>query len=292
MRCFREGTPRVARATGLGAFGTTRGVYHVIGRVSPLFAGPVTAIVPAMALRTTLGLLLALLTVPAWAAPPVDKGTRLLPESDDGPAVTTTEGATQRPDTPTEGISVGARGRYVSFPNWILDGFFQEHGSIDTYSIGAEVGIDGPAGSRVIFGLDYTSGRLPAQNWRTVGDRPDQASYTEVNLHLIALDAVFQWKLKFSESVGLLYAVGLGIGYAPGTVASVDVVPNCAPPVNKCDHLRNVTRREQDLSSWRVIPILDLQVGLYWNPHPRFRMRIEGGLHTVPFVGMAAEGFF
>ena len=132
-----------------------------------------------------------------------DPGTRLIMEQDSGKARLILEGAADEPEEPGEGVSVGVRGRYVTVPDAIFDAFLLDHTSFHSYSLGLEVGFDGPAKSRIIVGVDYTDLGMPSGNFRQDKKRPDQASFTEVDLHMIALDVTFLWKYKIIEQFGL-----------------------------------------------------------------------------------------
>ena len=234
---------------------------------------------------------LALLSGPVHAAPPADTGTRLLVDGARGPAKLTVQGVDLRRQTAREGVSIGVRSRYVTVPDALLDVWLLDHTSLDSYSVGIEVGIDGPAGSRVVFGLDYTGLKMPPGNWRQDGALPSGASYTEIDLHMIALDVTFLWKFELAPTVGFVYGVGLGLAYTPGTIYTTDVLPTCARPVAKCQHWRGVTRQRVELPS-PVWPLLSLQAGFYWDPTPGFRIRFEGGFRGVLFAGVSTRYAF
>lgn len=222
-----------------------------------------------------------------------DPGTRLIMEQDSGKARLILEGAADEPEEPGEGVSVGVRGRYVTVPDAIFDAFLLDHTSFHSYSLGLEVGFDGPAKSRIIVGVDYTDLGMPSGNFRQDKKRPDQASFTEVDLHMIALDVTFLWKYKIIEQFGLVYGVGLGIAYTPGTITQVDVLPDCTQPsqVPDCGHWENVTKKNQDLPS-EVWPLLIMQAGFFWDPVPGFRLRFEAGFRDVIFAGISGRSTF
>jgi hypothetical protein len=223
----------------------------------------------------------------SFAAPPVDRGTRLLVNTDDGPADMSLTGAAADWIEPGEGPSLGARVRYVTIP----DAFFDP-------SVGLEFAIDGPARSRVVFGIDYTDLSMPPGNWRNDGEKPDEASYTEVDLHLITVDALFLWKARISHNVGFTYGVGMGVSYLPGTITSVNVLPSCKEPsqVPECAHWDSVTSREQDIDGFlplgRFIPMVTAQVGLFYDPTPGIRIRVDAGFRIVFFTGLSVRSTF
>ncbi|MFT5434574.1 MAG: hypothetical protein ACI9OJ_005287 [Myxococcota bacterium] len=239
---------------------------------------------------------LLLLASTASAQSP-DQGTRLILQDDDGPVVLNINGELAEPDEP-EGVSLGVRARYVTVPDAIFDSIFLEHTSLNSYSIGLEVGIDGPGGSRVIFGLDYTDLSMPHGNFRngdsafsSSADPPNQANYTEIDLHMIALDVTFLWHLEITRYLGFVYGVGLGIAYTPGSIHLTDVFPDCESPVEQCGHWRDVTRREAELPT-PVWPLLTMQAGFYVDPTPGLRIRFEGGFRGVLFAGTSIRTTF
>ncbi|MEC8024743.1 MAG: hypothetical protein VX223_12460 [Myxococcota bacterium] len=226
-----------------------------------------------------------------------DPGTRVILDRDND-GVRLLLDAPDEEENPEEGVSIGLRTRYVTVPDAFFESVFLEHTSLDSYSLGVEVGIDGPGSLRVIFGLDYTDLSMPSGNFRLgestfsrSAENPEDANFTEINLHMVALDATFLWQVKFIETFGLMYGVGLGVAVLTGTIYATDVLPTCQQPVDQCPHWRGVTRQKQDLPS-PVWPLLSAQVGLYWDPAPGWRIRLEGGFRGVLFTGVAARAAF
>lgn len=226
-----------------------------------------------------------------------DPGTRVLLNKDNDD-VRLLLNVPEEDEDPDEGISIGLRTRYVTVPNAIFESIFLEHTNLDSYSIGLEVGIDGPGSLRVIFGLDYTDLSMPSGNFRLgestfsrTAERPEDASFTEIDLHMVALDATFLWKIEFIPSFGLMYGVGLGVAVTAGSIYATDVLPTCQSPVEQCAHWRGVTRQKQDLPT-PVWPLLSAQLGIYWDPAPGWRIRLEGGFRGVIFTGLAVRAAF
>jgi len=239
------------------------------------------------------GLLLAGLMSATPAFAQKDPGTRLIVHGDHGPAELILHGAAADPETPKEGVGIGVRSRFVTVPDAVFGMFVLDHTSFNSYSVGLEVSLDGPAGSRVILGLDYTDLSMPSGNWRVEKEYPDQASYTEVNLHLVSLDAMFLWKIPFAPQLGFDYGIGLGIGYMPGDIKSVDVLPTCQriEDVPDCGHWANVTEREQEIPL-RVIPLVIANAGFYYDPIPRLRIRLDVGFRMMIYSGISIRTTF
>jgi hypothetical protein len=226
----------------------------------------------------------------ARAAKP-DPGTRLLVDEDNGPARLSLYGAAPEIEIPGEGISVGVRARYITIPDSLFDVYLQDHTSFHSYTVGIEVGIDGPAGSRILFGLDYSDFSMPGGNFRQIDENPDEASYTEINLHVITVEALFLWKYAFVQQFGVIYGAGLGVSYTPGDITSTDVTPNCTEPVSECAHWNTVTSRKQPMPS-RFWPMITVIGGFYIDPTPGIRIRLEGGFRGVVFAGLSARSTF
>lgn len=229
-----------------------------------------------------------------------DPGTRLIMQQDDGPARMVLQ-EVDEPETVyvKEGVSIGVRSRYNTVHDALLDVWLLDHTSYNGWSVGAEVGIDGPLGGRVVFGLDYTDLSMPAGNWRASKAEPNDASFTEVDLGMVAFDATFLWKLRLAERFGFNYGVGIGLGYLTGNVRSTDVLPTCQTKeqVPDCPHWREVTRREQDIPPpeypTRVIPLLNLQAGLYVLPGDGWQIRADLGYRLAVFyTGLAVRSTF
>lgn len=239
------------------------------------------------------GLLIVAMTVATPAFAQNDPGTRLLVNGDHGPADLILHGAAADPETPKEGIGIGLRSRFVTVPDAVFGMFLLNHTSFDSYSVGLEVSLDGPAGSRVILGIDYTDLGMPSGNWRVEKEYPDQASYTEVDLHLVSADAMFLWKIPFAPQVGFNYGIGLGIGYMPGDITSVDVLPTCQriEDVPDCGHWANVTERKQEIPL-RVIPLIIANAGFYYDPIPQLRIRLDAGFRMMIYTGISVRTTF
>ena len=227
----------------------------------------------------------------ASAAPPPDPGTRLILEDDDGPAKLVVD-APPPPEAPGEGVSLGVRSHWVTLPNGLLDYWLLDHPTFNSYDIGLELGIDGPAGSRIVFGVDYLRVAMPDGNYRSTTDTPPEASFTKVDMHMISLDVLFLWKLEFSDTFAFQYGPGIGVGYTPGTVTSTDVLPTCTKPLDDCAHWRHVTTRDQSVFL-RWWPLLSFQVGLTWKPIPNLLIRAETGARlALIYTGLSVGTTF
>ncbi len=236
-----------------------------------------------------LSLALALLT----AAP--DPGSRLQPTVDGGWAVDVPQTAVEA-ERPGH-VGVALRTRYAFVPPALLDAFFADHTDINTWSVGVEVSIPGPGRSRVLFGLDYTRLEAPPGNFR-VGDSaftrredPEDASYTEIDLHALTVEVLFAWDVAFTETVGLEWALGLGMAWVPGTVTTRDVLPTCTEPVADCAHWQQTTAETHE-SPWPVYPLLVGQLGLWWAPLDALRFRADVAFRGVMYAGLTTETRF
>lgn len=226
-----------------------------------------------------------------------DPGSRLVPVDEDGPAQVSVPALRSDDELPDRGVGIGLRTRYAFVPPALLDAFFETHTNLNTWSLGLEVSVDGPGRSRVIFGLDYTRLKMPAGNFR-VGDSaftnlegPEDADYTEVDLHELAFEVLFAWEVELAPDFGLAWAIGLGAAWVPGTVTSTEVLPTCTEPVEDCPHWQHVTQQTHR-SPWPVYPLLIGQLGLYWTPAPGFQVRADLGFRGTMYTGLVTEARF
>ncbi len=222
-----------------------------------------------------------------------DPGSRLLPSEGDGPALVEIPftGTSEGDD---RGVGVGLRTRFAFVPPALLDSLFANHTEMNSWSVGAEVSIDGPGRSRVIFGLDYTRLWLPAGNFRledsafTQLEDPEDADYVEVDLHAVTLDVLFAWEVPITTDFGFTWALGLAATWVPGTIETREVLPTCTEPVERCAHWKVATAETHE-SPWPVYPLLEAQVGLFWDPSPLWRIRADVGFRGTMYAGVVTE---
>ncbi len=162
-------------------------------------------------------------------------------------------------------------------------------------------------GSAFQFWVERMPIRMDPGYWDDVESPPEHedGDWLEPNpgFGLWTLGANAGYVLAFTDEakpvwVGLSAGGGLGIGIASGSVTrwypgehDEVVEPNCGPgetAIERATHC--VDDGEVDLPA--VIPMLDVTVGPMVSLYEHARVRLDVGLHTVPYVGVTAGGAF
>jgi len=221
-----------------------------------------------------------------------------------GPAAAATEPdvGDEQPRPAPRDISYGVavRGRWVSVPSWLLNGFTKNNVPLSSWGTGIELfRRHGNFDFAVAF--NYQNMSPPDGNW--LGSSADPL--TEVNfVHfdhfaMWGFDASFRWFTMFNDWFGLHYSAGFGLGVLSGhiyrtyarngmcTAENVSDTSVCKPDPTM--------QNQQPFLSGSVpaaVPIFNVNLGVDFRiPRTKgLEFRIEGGFYDAFFLG-AAVGY-
>lgn len=206
-------------------------------------------------------------------------------------------------------LEFGVRGRYVALPANILDAWFANEGDdgwayvsprpqISGTAVGLELNLRGrPANG--IFYVEFVDSAMKAGYWDDNDDDHLDGNYlvpsNGLGLITVGANSAYELRLVDLDQTGgaigfsLLAGGGLGLGVMVGGVErwTEDALGNPS-------YARYLAGELPDSRNGvsRLYPLLDLNVGLRTSFGEMVAWRIEGGLHTLPYVGTSvAVGF-
>jgi len=181
---------------------------------------------------------------------------------------------------------ISAHVRLVGIPNEIMGIFFTNHQPYIHASAGLGVDLGDPRSELVTIELDWTGMTFPDSNWLEAGAGPSSAKFSEIDLHMISLDATYKTVIPIVDALDFYVGGGLGLAGLVGNATTTEVLPICTEPVANCQHWRNVSKTELDLPT-RVIPVVHVTTGLKLE-FDGFRARLDMGFKNVFYVGLSA----
>ena len=212
-------------------------------------------------------------------------------------------------------MEIGFRGKSLSVPNSILDlwyfnendgGLSQPRPKVQAYSIGLEFVLksrpeDGDIGSsNGIFYFDWMANLTDAGYWDDVEDPPNHLDGDYVvptkNLGMLVVGADYAYEIHMVRTaqtngnfgLSMLVGAGLGVGVLIGDLeywGNDQGIPAYTRFENgdPSDGIKRIPK---------VLPMLDVNIGLRFNIADRFVMRFEGGLHDMFYFGGTAGIMF
>jgi len=214
--------------------------------------------------------------------------------------------------TATRGfMEVGFRGRTLSVPGSMLDiWYFNEtdegwahsdpRPKVKAYSLGLEFVLKerpetGRAGSsNGIFYFDWLANLTDEGYWDDVEDPPDHLDGDYVvpskNLGLLVLGADYAYEIHMVRTeqtngnfgLSMLVGAGLGVGVLIGSLEYWDSA-NGIPAFDRVNDPDAAPSGDKRIP--KVLPVIDVNVGLRFNFGDRFVLRVEGGLHDMLYMG-------
>tara|TARA_B100000674_G_scaffold480325_1_gene479767 strand:+ start:145 stop:915 length:771 start_codon:yes stop_codon:yes gene_type:complete len=176
--------------------------------------------------------------------------------------------------------------RLVGIPNEIMGIFFEEHQPYIHGSAGLGVDLGDPRSELVTIELDWTGMSFPDSNWLEVGAGPSSAKFSQIDLHMLSLDATYKTIIPIVDALDFYVGGGLGLAGLLGTAQTTEVLPICTEPIANCQHWRNVSKADLDLPT-RVIPVVHVTTGLKLE-FEGFRARLDMGFKNLFYVGLSA----
>lgn len=233
--------------------------------------------------------------------------TGALPETMPTPAATT-------PKKRLYLMEVNFRGRYMFLPDSILDiWYFQHEGegferpNIAAYTLGVEFVVKDKSANGIFY-VEYINPLFKEGYFDDVEEPPDydDGSYIVPDkFGLVAIGANYAYSIRANDWFEFLIGAGLGVGiklgnlteWQPGepegTTDGNNVDADCgttSPAYERRASLEDGGAGCGDDGTVQIpgaIPFVDVNLGPRFNFSDRGSLRIEVGLHNLPYVGMS-----
>lgn len=207
-------------------------------------------------------------------------------------------------------MEVNVRGRYMWMPSSILDIWYEKHDTagdtvperpgVAAYALGLEYVIrDRQANG--IFYLEYVNSLIEEGYWDDRDNPPeyDDGSYIKPEFFgLVVVGADYGYELHAQPWLSFLFGAGLGVGVKTGNLVewepgedplsgdSDNTDPTCGPAGTPAyDRYSQGCADDGPIRVPPVLPVVDVNIGVRFNFSDRSSLRIEGGLHDLPYAG-------
>jgi hypothetical protein len=250
-------------------------------------------------------LTLLALTGTAW-------GQAALDDAEKPQRTTETTAAPDTSDVKEPGVEYGVdiRLRRVFVPKGLVELFVERAaGGASNNGIGVDF-VRRRGNLELQLGFEYEHIEPGEGAWINSGDNVaagDEADYIISADHAgksfgwFTLEFTFIDHKPINKYVAVRYGGGAGIGFLTGELQKYDVAcvgatnqnpePGCKPTALGGTGIdANNTPEAYDMPP--VFPVVNAIVGLQIRPSPKAVVNIEGGIRTIPFIGMSAGYFF
>jgi hypothetical protein len=281
-------------------------------------------VLPAMCLASTL--LPSIATRSASAGPALDDDKARRPPATDASATETPDCATTlsdpscaaAPNEPAEiEYGVGVRLRSVWVPKSVLDLFLSRAaGGAQNYGLGVDL-TRRRGNTELQLGFEFEHVNLAQGVFINRGDNvamgdeadyilgPDDRAGSGKNFGWFTVEFTFLNHAEINKWLALRYGGGLGLGVLIGEVDHYNIIcgpgatnaspePGCIPPRFQGTGTYSEgteTLVKYDLGT-PVFPVVNAILGLQFRPSDRVTINLEGGLRTLPFLGISSSMFF
>ncbi|MEC7987953.1 MAG: hypothetical protein VX278_22490 [Myxococcota bacterium] len=228
-----------------------------------------------------------------------------------------TESAPQTSDVEKKSnmpMEINVRGRYLTVPDGMIDGFFSsntyDRPTISAYSVGLEWVLK-PSSTNWIFYYEFMGNTTSEGYWDDIDDPVDETdgiwlSPNGLAVHGFGFNVANEIRLSDDSKpvwVSLLIGGGLGAGVLVGSLdrwhhgtydlaeenvscITTNVLSAVAPGYERKDMCPDAP----DASGLpiSVLPILDFSFGIRVNIQKKANVRLDFGIHDLPYIGLTA----
>jgi hypothetical protein len=199
-------------------------------------------------------------------------------------------------------LEFGVRVRRVVLPNGILDSWFTDQDDknwayieprpeISGTAVGMEFGLRARTASGTFY-VEFVDSAMQAGYWDDVDDDPVDGNFlvpsNGLGLIGVGANSAYEVRLIRSEQTQGIYGLSLMLGGGLGLGVLVGGVQRWVEDdLGNPSYSRFLDGQPPDTRNGvsRLYPLLDLNVGLRSSFGEMVAWRIEGGLHTLPYVG-------
>jgi hypothetical protein len=193
---------------------------------------------------------------------------------------------------------VGARVRYVTIPNWLLELFLDHATHLSSYSVAGEI-IRRKGDLDIVISIDWTSGAAENGLYLEKGDNPNIAppDYTEFDgFGMLSADVSFVWHARVHERVQIRYGGGIGVGLLLGEIYQTDTLCPGGTTADDLDDPNHCTQftatRHVDEDVPPALPVVNVLLGARIKLADQMSMNLEGGFRNAFFFGLGFGYFF
>jgi hypothetical protein len=208
---------------------------------------------------------------------------------------------------------IGVRARSVWVPRSVLE-LFLERAAGGAHDYGLGVDLTRRRGSTELqLGLEYEKITVGEGVWINKGDNVatgDEADYvlspghSGHSLGWFTVEFTFLNHAEINKTFAVRYGGGLGLGIITGELDHNNIIcaagatnanpePGCvAMRFNGTGMYHEGTETQVKYSLPPVFPVVNAIVGLEIRPTDKMTINIEGGIRTLPFVGVSSAYFF
>lgn len=228
------------------------------------------------------------------------------------PAATADPPATSD-ETPVE-FGVGVRFRSVWVPKSVLEVFLERAaGGAQDYGVGVDL-TRRRGTTELQLGFEYEHINVGQGVWINKGDdvaAGDEADFVlgpEASGHQLrwfTIEFTFLNHAEITKAVAVRYGGGIGLGIVLGELDHYNIIctnatnaspePGCVPPSPRFNGQGMYTEGTETLEAYSlppVFPVVNAILGLQIRPTSHMTINIEGGIRTLPFVGVSSSVFF
>jgi hypothetical protein len=259
-------------------------------------------------------------TGPAWAQAALDEGQPATTEGEAQPAAATTDPAAPDPaattvEDPDKVIryGVGLRLRSVRIPKGLLE-LFVENSAGGSSNVGLGVELIRRRGSvEIQLGMEFEHLSVGEGPWIKKGDNVaagDEADFILAPEHAPGGESLGWFTIEFTflnhaeinKYVAVRYGGGAGLGILTGALYRYDTVcvgatnnnpdPGCRPANFTPNPGTGVGTGPVKYDLPPVFPVVNAIIGVQITPIKNLLINVEGGIRTVPFLGISTAYLF
>lgn len=209
-------------------------------------------------------------------------------------------------------MEANVRSRYVSLPASILDAWFFRHEGepferprVRGFDLGLEWVIKSEEANGIFY-VEYLATTIKSGYWDDIEEPANylDGSYLVPNkLGFVIIGGNYAYELHANEWLSFLFSTGLGLSFKTGNLIewepgdadttnpdNVDV--NCGPTSPAYDRYTQSCEADGNIRLPPVLPILDISLGARFVIAEQAAIRVEGGIHPLPYVGTAVGVVF
>lgn len=204
-------------------------------------------------------------------------------------------------------MEVNFRGRYEFLPNSLLNIWYETHEGetierpkVQAYSLGLEFVVRNDQANGIFY-VDYLSSLLKPGYWDDIDNPPDYTDGEYIKpetFGMVMIGADYAYELHATNWFSVLFGAGLGVGIKTGNlvkwepggdVNSAD--PDCGPDAPAYERALGLDEGGDECANDGVkdiptaLPVLDINLGVRFNINDHSSIRLEGGLHDLPYGG-------